>query len=139
MYRNKIKRERDLVEPWRAAVGVSASFRLWYEPHFNMDTDGLRSTKGWGASTSQGATGRDIAAPIGPQRGSVKMYDLIAFVVVVFFRFFFTLSSYNFNLLFNDWKKCFASNIDLSFPFFGYFFHLEQMMIFIVMMRVCHV
>lgn len=60
-------------KPCLAAVGVGASFLL-LELHFSNETDGLRSTKGWGASTSQGANGRDIAAPVtGPQRGSEKL------------------------------------------------------------------
>lgn len=60
-------------KPCLAAVGVGASFRL-LAPHFSNEIDGLRSTKGWGASTSQGANGRDIAAPVtGPQRGSEKI------------------------------------------------------------------
>lgn len=64
-------------KPCLAAVGVGASFfRL--EPHFNNEMDGLRSTKGWGASTSVvGAdNGRENAAPVtGPQRGSEKCFE----------------------------------------------------------------
>lgn len=64
-------------KPCLAAVGVGASFFL-LEPHFNNETDGLRSTKGWGASTSlalRADNGRENAAPVtGPQRGSEIMF-----------------------------------------------------------------
>lgn len=65
------------LKPCLAAVGVGASFLLHEPPHFNNEIDGLRSTKGWGASTSQEGIGREIAAPVtGPQRGSENLCEV---------------------------------------------------------------
>lgn len=67
-----MKKKRQ-IKPCLAAEGVGASLRF-PEPHFNNATDGLRSIKGWGPSTSlEGGMG--FGGPDrGPQRGSVILY-----------------------------------------------------------------
>lgn len=76
-------------KPCLIVVGVFASIRFWL-PHFKNVNDGLRSTKGWGASTSLGTIGRGIEAPIGPHR-SVKNMRFCLFCFVFFCLFFFFL------------------------------------------------